>query len=121
MIEGQQPAPIGVILGQHLVVRFLEPDRLVQVIQGLSPLGKSELVASQIHGGSTAVERRVVRFALDGLSELSNGLIRLALFLVDRRQLAIRFGWTVVEPDRRLEIRRRLVEDAVPGPGAHLG
>ena len=92
MIEGQQPAPIGVVLGQHRVVRLLEPDRLIQVAQGLRPLGRSRVLAREIHVGSTAVQRRPVRSALDGPSELLDGLVRLVLLPVDRRQRGIRLG-----------------------------
>ena len=45
ILDGQQPAAIGVVTRQHAVVRLLEPDRLLQVAERLRPLGRGRGLA----------------------------------------------------------------------------
>ncbi len=78
MIEGQQPAPIGVVLRQHRVVRFLESDRLVQIAQGLHPLGRSRVLAREnarrLDRGTEARRVRSASMARLNCSTASSGL-----------------------------------------------
>ena len=90
MIEGEQPAPVGLVARQHRVSRIFKPDRLVEIAQGMRPLGQGRLSPCEIDVGSTTVQER--RFRLQGNSPavLLDCVVWLTLLLVNRRQRGIR-------------------------------